>query len=53
MSALSGIKVLELARVLAGSRAEPTDAAAVTTIARRAGFDIERDGNELTVLIPA
>lgn len=42
-----------LARVLAGSRAEPTDAAAVTTIARRAGFDIERDGNELTVLIPA
>ena len=42
-----------LARVLAGSRAEPDDATAVTAIARRAGFDIERDGNELTVLIPA
>lgn len=42
-----------LARVLASSRAEPTDAAAVATVARRAGMRVERDGNELVVVIPA
>ncbi len=42
-----------LARALASSRAEPGDAAAVATVARRAGMTVERDGNELTVVIPA
>lgn len=42
-----------LARALASSRAEPTDAAAVAAVARRAGMRVERDGNELTVVIPA
>ncbi|CAN5816244.1 peroxide stress protein YaaA [soil metagenome] len=40
-----------LARVLAGSRSEPTDAAAVATIARRAGFQVERRGNDLTIVL--
>jgi cytoplasmic iron level regulating protein YaaA (DUF328/UPF0246 family) len=42
-----------LARVLATSRAEPGDAAAVAAIARRAGMQVERRGHELTVVIPA
>ncbi|ODR27362.1 peroxide stress protein YaaA [Mycolicibacterium porcinum] len=42
-----------LARVLAGSRAEPSDAAAVAAVARRAGMNVERDGDELTVVVPA
>lgn len=42
-----------LARILAGTRAEPDDAAAVATIARRAGMNVERDGSALTVLINA
>lgn len=42
-----------LARVLAGSRAEPTDAAGVATIARRAGMRVERKGNALEIVIPA
>ena len=42
-----------LARVLAGSRAEPTDAAGVAAVARRAALRVERRGNELTVVIPA
>ncbi len=41
-----------LARVLAGTKAEPTDAAAVATIARRAGFQVERRGNDLTIVLP-
>ncbi|MUM18560.1 peroxide stress protein YaaA [Mycobacterium sp. CBMA271] len=41
----------KLARILAGSRAEPTDAAAVATVARRAGLHIERDGNALTIVV--
>lgn len=41
----------KLARILAGSRAEPTDAAAVATVARRAGLHIERDGNALTIIV--
>ena len=40
-----------LARVLASTKAEPNDAAAVATIARRAGMNVERDGAALTVLI--
>jgi cytoplasmic iron level regulating protein YaaA (DUF328/UPF0246 family) len=42
-----------LARILATTRAEPTDAASVATIARRAGMRVERRGNALTVVIPA
>ena len=42
-----------LARTLSTSRAEPTDAAAVATIARRAGMRVERDGNQLTIVIAA
>ncbi|WP_124712218.1 peroxide stress protein YaaA [Mycolicibacterium nivoides] len=42
-----------LARALAGSRAEPNDAAAVAAVARRSGMNVERDGDELTVVVPA
>ncbi|MGE2729184.1 peroxide stress protein YaaA [Mycolicibacterium vaccae] len=42
-----------LARVLATTRSEPTDATGVATIARRAGMRIERDGNQLTVVVAA
>lgn len=42
-----------LARVLSTTRAEPGDAAAVATVARRGGMRVERDGNELTVVVPA
>jgi hypothetical protein len=42
-----------LARVLASSRAEPSDAAAVAAVARRAGMRVERDGDDLVVVIPA
>jgi len=42
-----------LARVLAASRSEPTDAAAVAVLARRAGLRVERRGNELVVVVPA
>lgn len=42
-----------LARVLAASRSEPTDAAAVAAQARRAGMRVERKGNELIVVVPA
>ncbi|WKG00902.1 peroxide stress protein YaaA [Mycolicibacterium sp. HK-90] len=42
-----------LARALVSSRSEPTDAAAVAAVARRAGMRVERDGNELTVVVPA
>jgi uncharacterized protein len=42
-----------LARALVSSRAEPDDAAKVAAIARRAGMRVERDGNELTVVIDA
>ena len=40
-----------LARVLASTRSEPGSASAVATIARRAGMQIEREGNQLTVVI--
>ncbi len=42
-----------LARVLSGSRAEPDDAGKVAAVARRAGMRVERDGNDLTVVIAA
>ncbi|WP_197377316.1 peroxide stress protein YaaA [Mycolicibacterium baixiangningiae] len=42
-----------LARALATTRAEPTDAAAVAAVARRAGMRTERDGDDLIVVIPA
>ncbi|MFP5073010.1 peroxide stress protein YaaA [Pseudonocardia nantongensis] len=42
-----------LARLLATSRAEPTDAAAVSRIARRAGHAVERTGDHLDLMIPA
>lgn len=42
-----------LARVLAASRSEPGDAAAVAAVARRAKMRVERDGNELTIIVPA
>ena len=42
-----------LARVLAGSRAEPCDAAGVAAVARRAGMRVERRGNALEVVVEA
>ena len=42
-----------LARVLAVARSEPCDAAAVATLARRAGMRVEREANELTIVVPA
>ncbi len=40
-----------LARALVSSRAEPDDAAKVAAVARRAGMRVEREGNELTVVV--
>lgn len=40
-----------LARALAVSRSEPHDAAAVAAVARRAGMRVERNGNQLTVIV--
>lgn len=42
-----------LARTLATTRSEPDDAAAVAAIARRAGMRVERDGQRLTIVVPA
>lgn len=43
-----------LARLLAGSRAEPADAGAVATLARRAGMRVERpDPTALAVIVPS
>jgi len=42
-----------LARVLAAARSEPDDATAVAALARRAGMRVERNGSELTVVVPA
>ena len=42
-----------LARTLATTRSEPADAAAVATIARRAGMRVERKGSRLTIVVPA
>ena len=42
-----------LARILASTRSEPADAGAVASIARRAGMLVERNGTQLTVVVPA
>jgi cytoplasmic iron level regulating protein YaaA (DUF328/UPF0246 family) len=42
-----------LARILATTRSEPTDAAAIAQIARRAGLRVERRENDLTVVVSA
>jgi len=42
-----------LARALASTRSEPGDAAQVAAVARRAGMQVERSRNELTVVVPA
>ena len=42
-----------LARALAATKSEPDDAASVAAVARRAGMRVERDGNELTLVVPA
>jgi cytoplasmic iron level regulating protein YaaA (DUF328/UPF0246 family) len=42
-----------LARLLATSRAEPSDASAIARIARRAGHTVERDGDHLDLVLPA
>jgi uncharacterized protein len=42
-----------LARLLAGSRAEPSDAAGVAAIARRAGLRVERHGSALEIVTAA
>ena len=41
-----------LARVLATAKSEPGNAAAVATLARRAGMQVERDGDTLTIVVP-
>jgi cytoplasmic iron level regulating protein YaaA (DUF328/UPF0246 family) len=41
-----------LARLLAGSRAEPTDAAGVAALARRAGLHVDRRGTAVTLVLP-
>ena len=42
-----------LARALASSHSEPDDAAGVAAVARRAGMRIEREGNQITVVVTA
>lgn len=42
-----------LARALVRTSSEPEDARAVAAVARRAGMRVERDGNELTIVVPA
>ena len=42
-----------LARALAATRSEPSDAAAVAGVARRAGMRVERRGDTCTVVVPA
>lgn len=42
-----------LARALAGAPGEPDDAAAVAAVARRSGMRVERDGDQVTVVVPA
>jgi len=40
-----------LARALVVTRSEPDDASAVAAIARRAGMRVEREGNQLTIVV--
>jgi cytoplasmic iron level regulating protein YaaA (DUF328/UPF0246 family) len=42
-----------LARILATTRSEPADAGGVAAVARRAGMNVERRGDQLTVVVPA
>jgi uncharacterized protein len=42
-----------LARVLATTRSEPDNSAAIAAVARRAGMRVERTGNDVTVLVSA
>jgi hypothetical protein len=42
-----------IARLLAGTRAEPADAGAVGTLLRRAGLRVERSDRHLDVVVPA
>ena len=42
-----------LARALVETRSEPSDAAAVAGVARRAGMRVERKGDRLTVVVPS
>jgi len=42
-----------LARLLASTRAEPSDVSAVAALARRAGMRVERKANALNVIVPA
>jgi hypothetical protein len=43
-----------LARLLAGTRAEPSDAGAVAALARRAGIRVERPSRTaLEIIVPA
>lgn len=42
-----------LARILSATRSEPGDAGAVATIARRVGMRVERNGHQLTIVVPA
>lgn len=43
----------KLARALVSSRSEPDDAAKVAAIARKAGMRVERNGNDLVIVVPA
>lgn len=42
-----------LARALASSSSDPGDAAAVAAVAKRAGMRVEREGDELTIVVRA
>lgn len=42
-----------LARALAGTAAEPDSAAGVAAVARKAGMRVEREGDDLTIVVPA
>lgn len=43
----------KLARALVSSRSEPDDAGKVAAVARKAGMQVERNGNDLVVVVPA
>lgn len=42
-----------LARALAAGRSDPDDAAKVAAVARKAGMQVERTGNDLVIVVPA
>jgi cytoplasmic iron level regulating protein YaaA (DUF328/UPF0246 family) len=43
----------KLARALVSGRSEPDSAAKVAAVARKAGMQVERDGNDLVIVVPA